>query len=69
VLLLEPELAVYREELLEFTHKNGILTRPAWVLLHRLPMYSHSPCMDLATAEDLESRMINLPSSAFLDAR
>lgn len=69
VLLLEPELAAYREELLEFTHGNGILTRPAWALLHRLPMYSRCPCMDLATAEDLESRMINLPSSAFLHAR
>lgn len=69
VLLLEPELAAYREELLEFTHGNGILTRPAWVLLHRLPMYSQSPRADLTTAEDLESRLINLPSSAFLNVR
>ena len=69
MLLLEPELAAYREELLKFTHGNGILIRPAWVLLHRLPMYSQAPRADLTTAEDLESRLINLPSSAFLNAR
>ncbi len=67
VLLLDPEWAAQREELLELTHNNGILTRPAWTLLHRLPMYTQAPRMDLSMAESLESRMINLPSSVFLD--
>lgn len=66
VLLLAPEKAVFREELLEFTHKNAILTRPVWELLHHLPMYVKAPRMDLSVAEGLESRMINLPSSVFL---
>lgn len=66
VLLLAPEKAVFREELLEFTHKNAILTRPVWELLHHLPMYVKAPRMDLSVAESLESRMINLPSSVFL---
>ncbi len=66
VLLLAPEQAAFREELLEFTHKNAILTRPVWELLHHLPMYLKAPRMDLSVAESLESRMINLPSSVFL---
>lgn len=66
VLLLAPEQAAFREELLEFTHKNAILTRPVWELLHHLPMYVKAPRMDLSVAENLESRMINLPSSVFL---
>lgn len=66
VLLLAPEQAAFREELLEFTHKNAILTRPVWELLHHLPMYVKAPRMDLSVAESLESRMINLPSSVFL---
>jgi perosamine synthetase len=68
LLLLDPDQAASREDLLELTHKNGILTRPAWVLLHRLPMYAQAPRMDLSTAEHLESRIISLPSSAFLGA-
>lgn len=67
VLLIEPRLVTHREELLEFMHRNGIITRPAWVLLHRLPMYTQAPRMKLSTAENLESRLISLPSSAFLD--
>ncbi len=67
-LLLEPGRPGLRDELLEFTHKNGILTRPSWVLLHRLPMYTQAPRMDLSAAESLENRLISLPSSAFLNA-
>jgi perosamine synthetase len=32
-------------------------------LMHRLPMYSGCPRMDLSVAEDLETRLINIPSS------
>jgi perosamine synthetase len=67
LLLLDPDQAAHREDLLELTHKNGILTRPAWVLLHRLSMYAQAPRMDLSTAESLENRLISLPSSAFLN--
>jgi perosamine synthetase len=36
--------------------------------MHRLPMYSDCTRMDLTTAESLERRAINLPSSAHLAA-
>lgn len=52
--------------ILEATNSRGIMTRPAWTLMHRLPMFEDCPRMDLSAAEDLEKRLINLPSSARL---
>lgn len=66
VLLLDEEYSKERDRLLELTHQQGIMTRPAWTLMHKLPMYKDCPRMDLSTAESLERRIINLPSSAFL---
>jgi len=66
VLLLDEAYSDQRDKLLELTNKSGIMTRPAWTLMPRLPIYKDCPGMDLACAEDLERRLINLPSSAFL---
>ena len=66
VLLLDKEYANQRDKLLEATHEVGILTRPAWTLLHRLAPYVNCPRMDLSIAESLEQRIINIPSSTFL---
>ena len=66
VLLLNEELLTRRDDLLEMTHNNGIMTRPAWTLMHKLPMFQDCPRMDLDVAENLQKRIINLPSSAFL---
>jgi perosamine synthetase len=65
-LLLDEADIVQRDALLEATNQLGIMTRPAWTLMHRLPMFSACPHMDLSMAEDLESRLINIPSSAVL---
>ncbi len=66
VLILDKKHAHQRDSLLELTHKNGIMTRPAWTLLNKLPMYESCPHMDLSGSESLERRIINLPSSVFL---
>ncbi|MFZ3131153.1 MAG: LegC family aminotransferase [Desulfosporosinus sp.] len=66
VLLLDEEYSAARDTILELTNKLGIMTRPAWTLMHKLPMYQYCPRMDLSVAENLERRIINLPSSAFL---
>jgi len=66
VLLLNEEYADERDNLLELTNTMGIMTRPAWTLIHKLPMYENCPHMDLSGAESLERRIINLPSSVFL---
>jgi perosamine synthetase len=35
--------------------------------MHRLPIYQQCPHMDLAVAEELEARIVNLPSSMFIE--
>ncbi len=66
VLLLDPTTAVQRNAVLSATNDAGIMTRPAWTLMHRLPPYLNCPKMPLPVAESLERRLINLPSSANL---
>jgi perosamine synthetase len=66
VLLLDEEYSEARDAILELTNNHGIMTRPAWTLMNKLPMYQDCPRMDLSVAESLERRIINIPSSAFL---
>jgi len=68
-LLLDKKHAVMRDDLLEQLNTSGIHARPAWTLMHRLPMYRDRPHMDLSNAEDLAARIVNIPSSAFLGDR
>lgn len=56
--LLEPILSV--------TNEAGLMTRPAWTPMHRLPMYSANPRAALPMTESLAQRILNLPSSPFL---
>lgn len=65
-LLLDEHVADQRDAVLEATNAAGIMTRPAWALMHKLPMYAHCPRMALSVVESLERRLINLPSSASL---
>jgi perosamine synthetase len=62
-LLLDEGVASQRDTLLEATNASGIMTRPAWILMHHLPMYEKCPRMDLSVAESLEKRIVNIPSS------
>jgi perosamine synthetase len=65
-LLLDPALADERDAILRATHEAGFMTRPAWTLMHRLPMHPKCPRMDLTAAEHLAQRLINLPSTPTL---
>lgn len=62
-LILDEEFASERDAILALTNDNGIMTRPAWTLMNKLPMFLNCPKMDLRVAESLERRMINIPSS------
>jgi perosamine synthetase len=62
VLLLDPEVESLRDAVLDATNSAGLTTRPAWTLMHRLPMFASAPRMDLGTAESIERRLINIPS-------
>ncbi len=65
LLLDHPDTALL-EEVLGRTNDAGIQTRPAWKLMHHLPMYTTCPAMDLGCAQSLAHRIINLPSSPSL---
>lgn len=52
-----------RDAFLTESNDAGIMTRPVWGLLHRLPMYNHCMHDDLKIASDLEKRLVNIPSS------
>jgi perosamine synthetase len=65
VQLERPDMAV-RDRLLAAANDAGYQCRPTWTLLHKLPMYAECPRAPLPVAEQLESSLINLPSSARL---
>lgn len=52
-----------RDALLRATNSAGVMTRPVWTLMHRLPMFARALRGHLPNAEWLESRVLNLPSS------
>lgn len=52
-----------RDELLKQTNKAGVMTRPIWKLMHRLPMFNNAPRGDLSYSEHIEAHLVNLPSS------
>jgi perosamine synthetase len=68
-ILLDEAHASLRDEVLTALNAAGFGARPTWTLMHRLPMFSASPRGDLSTAESIERRLINLPSSASIQAR
>lgn len=67
-LILDEDNSALLQNLLEATNEAGYGTRPAWTLMHKLPMYEHYPRADVKTSESLESRIINIPSSPALIA-
>ncbi|OUS31480.1 aminotransferase DegT [Gammaproteobacteria bacterium 45_16_T64] len=52
-----------RNELLEKTNASGVMTRPVWQLMNRLPMYRKARTGSLIVSEQLERSLVNLPSS------
>lgn len=65
-LLVDESCVDQRNALLAATNDAGIMTRPAWALMHRQPMFAGCPRMNMPVAESLERRLINIPSSAIL---
>lgn len=52
-----------RDSFLQATNDAGVMTRPAWELMHRLPMWSGAPRGPLAVSERLADTLVNIPSS------
>ncbi len=55
-----------RNELLMAVDAEALFCRPIWVPMHLLPMYEHCPRGPLPVTEDMERRIINIPSTARL---
>jgi hypothetical protein len=52
-----------REKLLKQTNADGVMTRPVWQLMHRLPMFEKAMRGDLSHSEFIEAHLVNIPSS------
>lgn len=52
-----------RDRFLAYAMAKGIQARPVWSLMTHLPMYSHCESAALETAQWLEDRLVNIPSS------
>ena len=52
-----------REKLLKQTNTDGVMTRPIWQLMHRLPMFKNAMTGDLNQSEYIEAHLVNIPSS------
>lgn len=52
-----------RDIFLKSTNELGIMTRPIWTLMYRLPMYEYCQRDSQQNAEFLEERIVNIPSS------
>ena len=50
-------------EFLQQTNDNGVMTRPIWELMNRLPMFEHCQNDGLENSIWLADRVVNIPSS------
>lgn len=55
-----------REVFLKYTNEHGIMTRPVWELMNRLPMFKNAQCGNLTNAEWIADRLVNISSSVLL---
>ena len=55
-----------RDEFLDFTNKNGIMTRPIWKLMSELDLFKDCMSSNLNNSKYLEERIINITSSVIV---
>ena len=55
-----------RDEFLEFTNANGVMTRPIWRLMNELEMFKNCQSGSLENSKYLEERVVNIPSSVIV---
>lgn len=55
-----------RNEFLTYMNDNGIMSRPAWELMHKLPMFKNAQKGNLTNSEWIADRLVNIPSSVRL---
>jgi len=55
-----------RDQFLKETNDSGVMTRPIWNLMNKLPMFKDAQCDNLKNSEWLSERVVNIPSSVRL---
>lgn len=63
LMCVELENREIRDSFLADTNAAGVMTRPIWQLMYRLPMFEHCYRDEQKNAEFLEERIVNIPSS------
>jgi perosamine synthetase len=62
-LVIDEQATTTRDEVLSALHEQQIFCRPMWKLMNELPMYRNHPQMPLPISQEIEGRMLHLPSS------
>jgi perosamine synthetase len=52
-----------RDKFLKETNTSNVMTRPIWIMMHKLPMFENAQCGDLTNSEWFNDRVVNIPSS------
>lgn len=52
-----------RDEVLGFLNEQGVMSRPLWTPMHHLAIYHNCPKSDLNVTEQLNRRVVNIPST------
>ncbi len=65
-IMLDPRHASERDGVIEALNDAGYAARPVWRLMSTMPMFEACPRMSLTVTEDIEQRVISLPSGAGL---
>ena len=55
-----------QQAFLQYTNDNGVMTRPIWELMNRLPMFEHCETDHLTNTQMFADRVVNIPSSVRL---
>ena len=56
-----------RNNFLQYSNDHGVMTRPVWQLMNRLPMFANCQTDDLTNTKWFEERVVNMPSSVRLE--
>jgi len=54
---------INRDEVLSFLNEQGVMSRPIWTPMHHLAIYQNCPKSDLNVTEQLNRRVVNIPST------
>ena len=52
-----------RDDVLDYTNANGVMTRPIWTPMHTLDMFKDCLRVGLPNTKWLDDRLVNIPSS------